>query len=456
MPPHPRFVGLSAGLLALGLFAIYNANGREIGTYDTQPAKFAARAFAQHGTLRVDREIERTPALAERPAFARDRQGHVRTAYSPVAPLAGGLVATALMWAGVDLDAPRAPNLIAAVTASGLTAAGVALMFATMARLVSPGLALLAAIALGLGTNLWAVHSRTLGQHEVVLFGVALCLFNWTRPVVDIARRHAWTGALGLALAVTARFQVMPMVLVLLTGLAWRVGPRRTAGPAVLVAAAVGALMLVQWYWFGHPLGAMPGLAQLHPEVHAVAGPISRTPWSGLAGLLASPNRGLLIYSPVVIVALAGVVPALRQFGGFGLGWGFAAAGLQLLGYAAYAVWWGGHTYGPRYALDAIAPLAPAGAIALATVCRGPVSRSLCAAALVWSVVVAGTGAFFTNTWNTSPVDVDHHHERLWDWHDLQIRRAWASGRSPQNFNLFNWTSYRSTPPVDEVLAESE
>lgn len=449
MRTPPRHIGLSAVLLGLGLFAAYNANGREIGTYDTQPAKYAARAFAQQGNLQLDREIARTPALAERPAFARDRRGHTRTAYSPVAPLAGGLVATALMWVGVDLDAPRAPNLVAAVTASALTAAGVALMFATMARLVAPGQALLAAIALGLGTNLWVVHSQTLGQHEVVLFGVAVCLFNWTRPVNDIATRHGWAGAIGLALAVTARVQVIPLVLVLVAGLAWRVGARRAAGPALLIGVALAGLMLVQWHWFGHPLGAMPRLTQLHPEVHALPDALSRTPWTGLAGLLWSPNRGLFIFSPVVLVALAGLLPALRQYGGYGLGWGFAAAALQVAAYSAYAVWWGGHSYGPRYALDAIAPLAPAGAIALATVCRGRVSRGLCVVALAWSIVVAGTGAFFNNPWNTTPVDVDRHHERLWDWHDLQIRRAWASGASSQNFNLFNWSSYRAAPPVD-------
>ena len=36
----------------------------------------------------------------------------------------------------------------------------------------------------------------------------------WTRPAADIRGRHAWMGALGLALAVTARFQVLPLVLV--------------------------------------------------------------------------------------------------------------------------------------------------------------------------------------------------------------------------------------------------
>ena len=46
-------------------------------------------------------------------------------------------------------------------------------------------------------------------------------------------------------------------------------------------------------------------------------------------------------------------------------------------------------------------------------------------------------------------MSVDRNHERLWHWHDLQITRAWERGPSPQNFNLFNWTSWRLTGPPD-------
>jgi hypothetical protein len=264
-----------------------------------------------------------------------------------------------------------------------------------------------------------------------------------------------WTGAIGLALAMTARFQVAPLIATLIVGLAWRLGVRRAAGPAAVVVASQALLMAAQYRWFGHPLGAMASLTDLHPTVHAVSGALSATPWSGLAGLLFSPNRGLLAYSPVVIVALAGMVPTVRRHPDLGLGWGFAASGLQLLAYAMYSVWWGGHSYGPRYALDAIVPIVPAGAVALVTIARGPVVRAACTAALLWSIAVAGTGAFFTSTWNTSPADVDRHHERLWDWHDLQVRRAWTDGLSTQNFNLFTWTSYRTTPRVEEVVVDS-
>jgi hypothetical protein len=207
--------------------------------------------------------------------------------------------------------------------------------------------------------------------------------------------------------------------------------------------------MVAQWQWFGHPLGAMPLLEQLHPDVHAVEGSLSREPWIGAAGLLVSPNRGLLVFSPIVIIALIGIIPSLRSLPGHGLGWAFAGCLVLYVGYACYTVWWGGHSYGPRYLLDFVLWLTPAAAVALERRIRGPVLRGLCVALLAWSIVAAGTGAFCADDWNTRPSEVDRNHARLWDWRDLQVARAWQMGLSPQNFNLFNWTSYRTTGPPD-------
>jgi hypothetical protein len=105
--------------------------------------------------------------------------------------------------------------------------------------------------------------------------------------------------------------------------------------------------------------------------------------------------------------------------------------------YGAYAVWWGGHTYGPRYMLDVLPFLVPLAAAAGAR----RLSRSAIAAlwvALAWSVAVAALGAFVFphERWNLMPEDVDRHHERLWDWSDTQILRASYAGGSPQNFSL--------------------
>ena len=126
VPTTDRRTGRTTAALFVSLFVIYNANGREIGTVDSQPAKFTARELALRGTLVLDRVVAERPGLAERAAFARDLQGHVRSAYPLPSALIAAVPATLLHYSGlVDLEAPLGPNLVAALTASLLTAAAV-------------------------------------------------------------------------------------------------------------------------------------------------------------------------------------------------------------------------------------------------------------------------------------------------------------------------------------------
>ena len=114
--------------LFAALFVIYNANGREMGTYASQPTKFAAREFALHGRLTLDQVVAKTPQSAERAGFQMGRHGHYRSAYSVVPSIIAAVPASLLHVTGlVDLRAPLAPNLIAKLTASTLTAAAVVL-----------------------------------------------------------------------------------------------------------------------------------------------------------------------------------------------------------------------------------------------------------------------------------------------------------------------------------------
>jgi hypothetical protein len=144
-----------------------------------------------------------------------------------------------------------------------------------------------------------------------------------------------------------------------------------------------------------------------------------------------------LIFSPIVAVGLAG----LQLRGGWRspLPWCAAAGAIQYGLYGAYSVWWGGHTFGPRYLLDILPLGVPLAAAAMAAPPRTRGVRIVAAAALAWSVLAAGTGAWCypNDAWNSDPVDVDTHHERLWAWRDNQIVRCWRRGVSPQNFNFF-------------------
>jgi hypothetical protein len=439
--------GRRAAWLFLALVVIYNANGREIGTYDSQPTKFTIRELAVAGTLTLDRLIAQQPMFAERAGFAVDRGGHFRSAYSMVPVLVAAIPAIVLQRTGlVDFDAPLAPNLIAALTASGLTAGAVTLVYLALLRLVTPAIALWTAIGLGLGTNYWTLVSQTLWQHESVAFGLALALWAWLRVApLSIGTGLLMTGAVGLGMAGAARPMVAPLVACLLVWLIGRIGVRRALVPIGVVAVIAAIALSINVAWFGHPLGALPRLQEGHPDVHLMPGSFSATPWIGAAGLLFSPSRGLLVFCPIVAIAVAGIWIARRDARGAALGWLAAAAGVQFVAYSFFSVWWAGHTYGPRYLLDLLVPLTPLAALGVERLAHAAWSKALMAILLAWSIAVAGAGAFVYphEAWNSDPTEIDRDHARLWDVADSQIVRTLTSDASPQNLQLLTIASIK-------------
>jgi hypothetical protein len=248
---------------------------------------------------------------------------------------------------------------------------------------------------------------------------------------------RVWAAMAMLAVAGAARAQVAPAVAVLALWVMVRGRFRPWPALSLLVISA-GIVVAYNIAWFGHPLGAVARLESLHPTVHATSGSFG-SPWQGGLGLLLSPSRGLLIFSPVVLVCVAGLRAAAREGWRGPLAWCLAAAGAQFALYACYSVWWGGHTYGPRYLVDMLPLLIPVAAEGAAVMVRNRVSSTVAAGALAWSVALAATGAFCypAERWNTSPDEVDLRHERLWNWRDPQFVRCWKTGLSPQNFALF-------------------
>ena len=158
--------------LAFSALLLLNANGREVGGYDSQPTKFAARELVRNHTLTLDRVVLLQPIYAERPGFARARDGHYRSAY-PVVP---SIIAAGPAWllariGGMDLDAPLVSALTAKLTASLLMALATSFAFLIARRRTSTRAAILVAIGFGFGTNLW-LAGQTLGGHETVAFAM--------------------------------------------------------------------------------------------------------------------------------------------------------------------------------------------------------------------------------------------------------------------------------------------
>jgi hypothetical protein len=441
-PPPVR--DRAAAFIAVAIFAvvcaIYNANGREIGSYDSQPTKFTAVELARRGSTVLDSVVVQMPVLGERPGFTRDRDGHYRTAFPLLPALLGGVVAKVVKAVHlVDLGAPLAAPLVAKLTASLLTALAVALAYLIARRDLSHALAILVALGLGLGTNLWAVSSQTLWQSETAvaaLCGAVLCL---AVPAGRLTAPRLWAAALFLGLAGAARPQLAIGIAVIALSIAvrrGRVADLLALTPLAVVTVAVVGMNLL---WFDHPLGAVPRLESLHPDVHRVSSTYGN-PLAGAAGLLVSPSRGLLVFSPIVLVAFTGLKRMAAERWQGHLRWWALAASAQFAFYASYAVWWGGHTYGPRYCLDILPLLVPLAVAGMPWVVARRWHRVAALAALAWSIALAGTGAFVypNDMWNSRPSDVDQQHARFWDFRDPQFLRCWRAGLSPQNFDLFS------------------
>jgi len=154
--------------------------------------------------------------------------------------------------------------------------------------------------------------------------------------------------------------------------------------------------------------------------------------WECLSGVLLSPGRGLLIYSPIFLLSVLGIGLAWRRNGDTLLRYLSVGVLFTILFYGKWRVWWGGWTYGPRILAD-LTPILALLLYPLKDLLKR--SRGLKAVFIifaVWSIAAHSIGAFWDDgEWNRSP-NVDRFPQRLWSWSDNQLvnplREAFSRG----------------------------
>jgi hypothetical protein len=244
-----------------------------------------------------------------------------------------------------------------------LSTAVILLLFLALRRLGhSPRVSLLACLGIAFASLFW--HYARMGQEEsLVALGYALWLYGAARLATG-GRLAATLMALGALVAIATRWAVAPQLavlfvvtLLLLRRYRERVRPADLALGAGLVATGVFALLLYNHVRFGAWLETGYGLLYLHlgMKMFQLAGYGSH-----FAALLASPYRGLLFYSPIVLAAIAGTF-LLRSGAERLLGFGsLAVLATAILFFASFQFWAGGHAWGPRFLTSPQVLLAPA------------------------------------------------------------------------------------------------
>ena len=436
-------------------FGIYHSNGPyPLGSFDSAPSSLLAFDLLSRGTL--DFDVLRGGDLVRRGAgyaFVEAPSGHfvsifpIGTAIVTLPLYVGFDLARRVTGRPVDIAAPSFDNVrqLDEKAASTIVAALAVVLFFVCARAIATAFAAgVATIAFALGTEMWTIASQALWQHGSVCLTLLAMIAALQRATRTQSRtRRTWFLAAGICagLLVTIRPTAAAFAL---AGFAFVALHDRRALAAFASGLAGGIVPAVAWnLTFFHNVigGYVPNLATVSPAVSNVAG--------ALAGELFSPNRGLLVFTPLVVFAVIGAVRAARAKTSDAslLVLLAGASALLCVVYAYYPLWWGGWCYGPRFLTDTMPVACLLLAYALPSFSRALAGALFVTIAVSIAVQVVGANSGIQGArWNAAPRNIDNDPARVWDLSDLQIvwnaRAMWEQFAPP---NL------KPVPPLESL-----
>ena len=310
-----------------------------------------------------------------------------------------------------------------AVTASLLTALAVTFVFLTARSFVGPLPACLVALAFGLGSCVWPVSSQALWQHPASTFCLSLGAWFLVRSA-ERPRAAAWCGA-AFGMAVLCRPATAAAVVCVAAYLLW-VDRRRLAAYVVGGLPFLVILLAYNGYYFGSPLTFGQTVAS---KSIALGKTGSEALWQAawlesLPGLLVSPSRGLLWFSPVLLFGVAGAAAVWKDPRYHPLMALQTAAVAMILVAATWFDWWGGLAWGYRAIVDTTPFLALSMVPALERIVARRSLRLLFGALLVWSFGVQFVGAFGysgVGWYELTQRHDDPKKANVWEWRQPQI-----------------------------------
>ena len=309
------------------------------------------------------------------------------------------------------------------LVASILVALASAILFLTVrTAAVPPGAAMLLVFIFAFCTPVWSTASRSLWTHGPSVLMLCLTAFLLLR-----GRAHPSSlGFTGLHLDIEFICWTTNAISIALLGGWLLVRHRRQFFYFVAWA------MPVALPWIAYNLSvygtALPGYHD----------PSRASGWNSflvaLPANMISPGRGLLVFCPIFLFSIYGVVLRWKEnrlrdeFGIFS-----GVIFLHWIVHSRFAHWWMGHSYGPRAFTDCVpfltlllVPVIPKLQSDRTHAAGRFLLRGVFCAAVLFSFFVHFRGAT-TNAvhdWNIEPVNIDTAPERVWDWSDPPFLRG--------------------------------
>ena len=430
--------GKIALLLFLCSLIVYLSNWRTLSSGDTQPASLLPILVMTKRTLDFS---EFVPYYHEHHIsvyfFRRTDRGYVSTYPLATGFLALPIYAIPVLWCQA-FSHPSTEEWVKfgfymqKVSAAIITSLAIYIFYFLSLELgASEIVSVVLSLAFAFGTEAWSTASQALWMHAPgLLFVTASTL---------VAVRHVkvpqWRTAVlaGLCCGVTAAIR-LNLVLFVVPLLGWMFWKERRYFFAALVAAGlpIGILLVYNLAYFGSFVGSYENRFDQPILV-------------GLACVLFTPGRGLVIYFPLSLFALLGLITALqRKDANRSL---YVALCVFVIGIllltAKWNQWHGGLCFGPRLLTES----EPILLLMTIPVCndlhrvRGGLALKLLFVLLfAWSVGVQYLGAFRQSTWDADLLKAGNElPKRWWDWIDSPISRA-VTAPGVQG----SWSTFRS------------
>ncbi len=421
---HRHHLIAKASFVFLGVFVVYaNVHVPQGNASDNYWYVPTSLSLLREGNF----ELSEYPKLLEQHESGTRR---VRGKYYLLFPVGTPLITIPFVYVGtlVFADAPS-PQLkmyrIAALSAKLTAALSATLLFVLLLRLTgSMRQSLFFSALFAFATSHFGLHAGGLWSHNAVLPLLLAALLLLTAQ----NERIRWLAALPLAMAyVTRPTYAIHILLISSYVFAYE---RKSFIRFVLLGLGVAVLFVffsVRVYGHYLPPYYSQGRIQFH------------TFFQALAANVISPNRGLFIFTPIFLGSVYGMYRAFR----FPAGVSPLFRLFSIMAIAHWMIvstsrnWWAGATVGPRYFCDVL----PILILLLLPAWEGVRERSpggqrilygVFGLLVAWSLFVQyrSVTSMELIRWNSFPVGIKQHPERMWDWKDMQILRTSSPARS--------------------------
>jgi hypothetical protein len=411
-------------LLALSVaLVVVTSRARDVRS-DPRATLVAAQVLLRHGTLALD---SLSPEAKKDAAHVLvERGGHLHSRFPLGTSLLSLPVVAIATVLGVELERYENERLLQVLLAASISVGIVLLLVRIARRWLPPGHALALAAVGWFGTSFSSTQATALWSHDfatlLALLAIALAL-SLTGAGPEANRRGLAIGAC-LFFAYLSR----PTLSVLAPAMLAYLGARDRAvalRAAAALAAFLALFVVVSSVSLGQPL----------PDYYLPQRLAGSDYGAALFGNLLSPSRGLLVFSPFLLLPLiffrdaAAGLARERPLVLLAVLWPLG----HLLLVSRLRHWWGGYSYGPRFMTDVLPGLYVLVAVTLASAHerKSRAATHVFAVLAAWSILVHTVQGLYNpavKRWNAEP-SIDLHPELVFDWRYPQFLHTQARHR---------------------------